>query len=84
MSDKPKRDLRIKVTSRGDQIIVDFGQSVSWMAMNMSQATKFAATIIKLVQDYQSIGAQGGEDEAPAVDETEKPDPDTEKVDKPE
>ena len=79
---RQSRNLRIQVITRGDQIVVDFGQSVSWMAMNMTQATKFAATIIKQVQDFQSIGAAGGEGEAPAVDETEQPDPDTEKVDK--
>jgi len=78
-----KRDLRVQVREQGGQVIVDFGQSISWMALSPEQATKYAATIIKIVQNIQSIKASGGEALQP---ETPAEDPDEEKseVDKPE
>lgn len=78
-----KRDLRVQVREQGGQVIVDFGQSISWMALSPEQATKYAATIIKIVQNIQSIKASGGED-LPAAEETEKPDDEKKEVDKPE
>jgi hypothetical protein len=76
-----KRDLRVQVREQAGQVIVDFGQSISWMALSPEQATKYAATIIKIVQNIQSIKASGGED-PPAADETEKPDEEKTEVDK--
>jgi len=72
----PKRDLRIQVKEQAGQIVVDFGQSISWMAMKPDQATKFAASVIKIVQNIQSIGAVGGDaaesEKKPDADEAEK------------
>jgi hypothetical protein len=89
-----QRSLRIQVREQNGQVVVDFGRtpegkpnSISWMALSVEQATKFAATMIKMVQNIQSIGAVGGAAEAPAdkpaEDATEKKTEKTEKVDKP-
>jgi hypothetical protein len=85
----PQRDLRIQVREKAGQVIVDFGQtpdgkpnSISWMALSVEQGTKFAATIIKIVQNIQSIGAVGGAADPKATDEGEEKKPDPEKVDK--
>lgn len=61
--------LQIQVREQNNKVIVDFGKQIAWMAMNIDQATKFAASIIKLVQDVQkrnAIAAEGGEGELPA------------------
>jgi len=89
---RQSKDLKVQVMTRDDKIIIDFGQSVSWMAMNAQQATKFAATVIKQVQNIQSIGATGGQSSDPEhykdlVDggrEGEDPDAEKKDVDKPE
>jgi len=84
MMPQQKRDLRVQVREQDGQVIVDFGQSISWMALSPEQATKYAATIIKIVQNIQSIKASGGSaapEDPPAADEAEETtaDPDAEK-----
>jgi hypothetical protein len=82
-----KRDLRVEVSEQGGQVIVNFKQSISWMALSPPEATKFAASIIKIVQNIQSIKAIGGEaleSETPAEKPAEDPDDKKSEVDKPE
>jgi len=77
-----KRDLRVQVREQAGQIVVDFGQSISWMAMAPEQATKFAASVIKIVQNIQSIKASGGE-ALSSDDEAEESAEEKSEVDKP-
>lgn len=75
----PKRDLIVQVRQNQGQVVIDFGQSISWCAMLPEQATKFAASIIKQVQSITGIQASSGEEPPPPEKEEEE-----EKVDKPE
>jgi hypothetical protein len=84
-----QRNLQVQVREQDGRVIIDFGQSISWMAMDVTQATKYAATIIKIVQGIQrdqSIQAAGGDTEpgkeAAADPDAEKAE-DQETVDKP-
>jgi hypothetical protein len=93
-----QRSLQVQVREQKGQVIVVFGQSISWMAMEVAQATKYAASIIKIVQGIQkdqSIQAAGGDvpehyedlvdggsKDAEKAEDAEKAD-DQESVDKP-
>ena len=74
----PKRDLIVQVRAHQENVVIDFQQSISWCAMSVDQAMKFAATIVKQCQNITGIKAISGQ-AAPATETPEN----TKEVDKP-